>query len=186
METTPAEGEFTRMLARSSIGDELRAMEARLRRLVLDDVFGTLPEDDRKMLERLCAEAGGRGLYGFIAPWAAAVAAFASGHPDAPVQHDQPPAPAVPPRAGEWIRDAGSDAHSASWHLFGGDLRLRVVGRQSETFAEARCGRHVAVSGPDGPARLERASERPAIGGCRACRRIDVRLRARRPRRPTG
>ncbi len=177
---TPAEAEFARMLARSGIGADLRAIEARLTRLVRDEIFGELDDGARRQLEQHCAEAGGRALYAFVAPFADAVADFSAEHPQVAVQHDQPPAASTPPRAGEWIRVAG--AAGGAWHLFGGDLRLRVDGRRSATFAETRCGRAVPLSAASGPADLERSADRPDDGTCRACRRISVRasLRARR------
>ncbi len=179
---TPAEREFARMLARSAIGDELRGAERSITRVVLEEVFASLGEADRRDLERMCADAGSKALYAFIAPFAEAVEAFARAHPRLAVQQDDFPGATPTPQAGEWIRASDGDTPRGVWHLFGGDIRLRVEGRTSSTFAEARCGRTLPVAGAARTGALERVTGDAPAPACRVCRRAAHRsmLRARR------
>jgi hypothetical protein len=176
-----AEHELRRMLARSTIGRDLRAVEAALRRLVQEDLFRELDAPARHRLERLSSDAGGRALYAFLGPWVEAISTFASEHPGAAIQEDDRPLSVVPPRLGEWVREPAERPGTSirAWHLFTGDFRIKVARRAATTFAETRCGRLLAVADDDARP-LERADERPAAGTCRSCRGIGVR-----PRYPT-
>jgi hypothetical protein len=176
-----AEHELRRMLARTTIGNDLAAIEVALRRLVKEDLFTSLDEPARRRLERLTAEAGGRALYAFLAPWLEAIGTFTNEHPGAVLQQDDRPVPVTPPRLGEWVREPASRSAPGvrSWHLFTGDFRMKVARRAATTYAEARCGRLLAVSDDDARV-LERADERPMAGACRTCRGIGAR-----PRYPT-
>src|SRR5690606_33147506 len=90
---SPADHELTRLLARTSLGERLMAVDADLRKLVIGDVFEELDPDARRRLERLLAEAGGRALYAFLVPYLEAVAAFVEEHREVELQADRYPAP---------------------------------------------------------------------------------------------
>lgn len=168
--------ELARMLARSTIGGDLKAVERAFRRLITEEIFEDLDGRQRRRLDELATTAGGRALYAFVLPWIEALRQFADENPHVALQDDDRPARTIPPRAGSWIRDQQDPAgeRTARWHLFTGDIRLRFVGRRSYTLAETRCGRLIPTSDPDGRP-VPRVDGRPRLDSCRTCRGIGAR-----------